>query len=71
MQDLIQRAMGPGVLIDVVGTERLWPTLVDPPQLENALLNLCINARDAMPEGGRVTIETANRVMACASGARA
>jgi PAS domain S-box-containing protein len=63
MQDLIQRAMGPGVLIDVVGTERLWPTLVDPPQLENALLNLCINARDAMPEGGRVTIETANRVM--------
>ena len=61
MQELIQRAVGPGVQIEVVGASGLWPVLVDPPQLENALLNLCINARDAMPDGGRVTIETANR----------
>jgi PAS domain S-box-containing protein len=61
MQELIQRSVGPGVLIEVVGAPGLWPVLVDPPQLENALLNLCINGRDAMPNGGRITIETANK----------
>ena len=61
MQELIQRSVGPGVQIEVVGAAGLWPVLVDPPQLENALLNLCINARDAMPNGGRITIETANK----------
>ena len=53
--------MGPAVKVEVVGASGLWPTLVDPNQLENAVLNLCINARDAMPDGGTLTIETANR----------
>ena len=61
MEELIRRSVGPAVDIEVVGAAGLWPALVDPPQLENALLNLCINARDAMPEGGRITIETANK----------
>ena len=61
MEELIRRTMGAAIEIEVVGTAGLWSTLVDPNQLENALLNLCINARDAMPEGGRLTIETANK----------
>ncbi len=61
MEDLVRRTVGPAVHIEVVGAAGLWPALVDPNQLENALLNLCINARDAMPEGGRITIETANK----------
>lgn len=44
-----------------VGAGGLWSMLVDPHQLENALLNLCINARDVMPDDGRLTIETGNR----------
>ncbi len=61
MQELVQRTVGPGIPVEVVGASGLWPALVDASQLENALLNLCINARDAMPDGGRITIETANR----------
>ena len=61
LQEMIQRTVGPGIRIEVVGVSGLWPALVDPSQLENAVLNLCINARDAMPDGGRITIETANK----------
>jgi signal transduction histidine kinase/CheY-like chemotaxis protein len=61
MEDLIRRTVGPSIHTEVVGAGGLWTTLVDPNQLENALLNLCINARDAMPDGGRLTIETANK----------
>ena len=61
MEDLIRRTMGPSIHTEVVGAGGLWMTLVDPNQLENALLNLCLNARDAMPDGGRLTIETANK----------
>jgi CheY-like chemotaxis protein len=53
--------MGPSIRVEVVGASGLWPSLVDPNQLENAILNLCINARDAMPDGGKLTIETANK----------
>ncbi len=62
MEDLIRRTIGPDIELEVVGAGGLWTTRVDPSQLENSLLNLCINARDAMaPHGGRLTIETANR----------
>jgi PAS domain S-box-containing protein len=60
MADLINRTVGPSVSVEVVAAAGLWTTLVDANQLENALLNLCINARDAMPDGGRIVIETAN-----------
>ncbi|GAC1547436.1 MAG: hypothetical protein NVS2B5_00250 [Beijerinckiaceae bacterium] len=61
MEELIRRTIGPAIELEVVGAAGLWSALVDPNQLENALLNLCINARDAMPDGGRLTIETANK----------
>jgi CheY-like chemotaxis protein len=61
MQEIIQRAIGPTIAFEFVGLAGLWPTLVDPSQLENSLLNLCLNARDAMPDGGQITVETANR----------
>jgi len=61
MEDLIARTVGPAIQVEVVGAAGLWPTRVDAAQLESALLNLAINARDAMPEGGRITIETANK----------
>ncbi len=61
MEDLIRRTAGPSVEVEVVGAGGIWTTRVDPAQLESALLNLCINARDAMPNGGRITIETANK----------
>lgn len=61
MEELIRRTVGPQISLDVVTAGGLWSTLIDASQLENALLNLCINARDAMPDGGRITIETANK----------
>ena len=61
MEDLVRRTVGPAIAVESVAAGGVWPILVDPNQLENALLNLCINARDVMPDGGNITIETANR----------
>jgi signal transduction histidine kinase len=61
MEELVQRTVGPGIDVEAVALGGLWNTLIDPGQLESALLNLCINARDAMPDGGKLTIETGNR----------
>ncbi len=62
MADLLQRSVGPDVHVEVVQAGGVWGAKLDPSQLENAILNLCINARDAMaPNGGRITIETANK----------
>lgn len=60
MKELIDRTMGPAINVVVAPENDLWHAMVDPNQLENALLNLCINARDAMPSGGDVTIMATN-----------
>ena len=63
MEDLIRQTIGPAIQFETRYQPGLWPVLVDPGQLENALLNLCINARDAMPDGGQLTLEMSNRWM--------
>ncbi|WP_333574013.1 hybrid sensor histidine kinase/response regulator [Sphingomonas sp.] len=61
LEEMLRRTVGATADIEIVGAAGLWPAEIDAGQLENAVLNLCINARDAMPEGGRIVIETANK----------
>ncbi len=63
MKDLFRRTVGPGIRLETSLAGEPWPILCDPNQLESALLNLVINARDAMPDGGHLLIETANTVL--------
>ena len=60
MSELLRRTIGETITVEAVLAGGLWKTAIDPNQLENALLNLAVNARDAMPSGGRLTVETAN-----------
>nr|WP_289852203.1 PAS domain-containing protein [Rhizobium sp. SSA_523] len=63
MEELVQRTVGPSIEVETISHPHLWPVLVDQNQLENALLNLCINARDALPDGGQIIIEMHNRTI--------
>src|SRR6202012_3093785 len=60
MGDMLRRTLGERIQVETVIAGGLWNTLVDPTQVENAILNLAINARDAMAEGGKLTLEVAN-----------
>jgi PAS domain S-box-containing protein len=70
MEDLLRRTLGERIELDLALAEDLWLTRCDPNQLESAILNLAINARDAMPGGGRLVIETANTTLDAAYAAR-
>ena len=60
MSDLLRRTLGEQITIETVLSGGLWRAQADPNQLEVAILNLAVNARDAMPDGGKLTLETAN-----------
>lgn len=70
MEDMLRRTLGEKVNLELVMAGGLWVTKCDPNQLESAILNLAINARDAMPDGGTLTIETCNAHLDSAYAAR-
>jgi signal transduction histidine kinase len=61
--DFLQRALGETIEIEVIGAPRLWPIEVDIPQLETSVVNIAVNARDAMPNGGKLTVEASNQML--------
>ena len=61
LEEMLQRTVGATAEIEIVGAAGLWTAEIDAGQLENAIIILCINGRDAMPDGGKLTIETANK----------
>ncbi|WP_227496694.1 response regulator [Massilia litorea] len=63
MDELLRRALGETIAVETIRGGGLWNTCVDPYQLENVILNLAINARDAMPSGGKLTIELGNAML--------
>ncbi|SIT41220.1 PAS/PAC sensor hybrid histidine kinase (fragment) [Paraburkholderia piptadeniae] len=63
MDDLLRRALGEDILIETVISGGLWNAMLDTHQLENVILNLSINARDAMPQGGKLTLEASNAML--------
>jgi PAS domain S-box-containing protein len=63
LAELLRRTLGEAVEIETVVSAGLWDTLADPAQVESAILNLALNARDAMPGGGRLTLELSNAVL--------
>ncbi|HEY5759132.1 MAG TPA: ATP-binding protein [Steroidobacter sp.] len=60
MSEMLARTLGGNVRMETVLAGGLWRMFADPPQLESAILNLCVNGRDAMPDGGKITLETMN-----------
>lgn len=60
MSEMLTRTLGGNVRMETVLAGGLWRMFADPPQLESAILNLCVNGRDAMPDGGKITLETMN-----------